>query len=136
MNEEEAEIANYEAILSKYPVDVQILGIGHNGHIAFNEPGTALDSATHKVALTQSTINANKRFFEKESDVPSHAYTMGLASIMKAKKILVVVSGADKAQIVKDAFFGPVTPNVPASILQFHPDVTVVADDAALSLVK
>ena len=80
-------------------------------------------------------MEANKRFFASADDVPKQAYTMGIGTIMKAKKILVVVSGADKAQIVKDAFFGPVTPNVPASILQFHPDVTVVADEAALSLV-
>jgi glucosamine-6-phosphate deaminase len=116
--------------------DLQLLGLGHNGHIGFNEPSDEFDKVTHCVNLTQSTIEANKRFFASADDVPKQAYTMGIGTIMKAKKILVVVSGADKAQIVKDAFFGPVTPKVPASILQMHPDVTVVADEAALSLVK
>lgn len=126
----------YEAIIESVGgQDLQLLGLGHNGHIGFNEPNDEFDKVTHCVNLTQSTIEANKRFFASADDVPKQAYTMGIGTIMKAKKILVVVSGADKAQIVKDAFFGPVTPQVPASILQMHPDVTVVADEAALSLV-
>ena len=129
--------AEYEAIIDSVGgQDLQLLGLGHNGHIGFNEPNDEFDKLTHCVDLQESTIEANKRFFASADDVPKQAYTMGIGTIMKAKKILVVVSGADKAQIVKDAFFGPVTPHVPASILQFHPDVTVVADEAALSLVK
>ena len=107
--------------------------MGHNGHIGFNEPGDFFDKGTHCVDLQPSTIEANKRFFESEDDVPKQAYTMGIGTIMKAKKILVIVSGADKAEILKKALYGPVTPKVPASILQMHPDVTVIADKAALS---
>lgn len=127
----------YEAIIKEVGgQDLQLLGLGHNGHIGFNEPCDEFEKITHCVNLTQSTIEANKRFFASADDVPKQAYTMGIGTIMKAKKILVVVSGADKAQIVKDAFFGPVTPQVPASILQMHPDVTIVADEVALSEVK
>lgn len=122
-----------EIIHSLGGVDLQLLGLGHNGHIGFNEPGTAFEKETHCVTLTERTIKANMRFFVSESDVPRQAYTMGIRTIMSAHKILVVVSGADKADIVKEAFFGPVTPAVPASILQMHGDVTVVADEAALS---
>lgn len=114
-------------------IDMQLLGLGHNGHIGFNEPGGAFEKETHCVNLTKSTIEANKRFFEREEDVPRQAYTMGIKSIMQAKKILVVVSGEDKADIVKEAFTGPVTPEVPASVLQLHNDVTLVGDRAALS---
>lgn len=114
-------------------IDMQLLGLGHNGHIGFNEPGGAFEKETHCVNLTKSTIEANKRFFEREEDVPRQAYTMGIKSIMQAKKILVVVSGEDKADIVKEAFTGPVTPEVPASVLQLHNDVTLVGDKAALS---
>ena len=114
-------------------VDLQLLGIGHNGHIGFNEPGDAFDNDVHCVDLTQSTIEANKRFFASADDVPKQAYTMGIKTIMQAKKILIVASGEDKADIVRDAFFGPITPKVPASVLQLHNDVTLVADEAALS---
>ncbi len=114
-------------------VDLQLLGLGHNGHIGFNEPGIAFETETHCVNLTERTIKANMRFFPTEKDVPRQAYTMGIKTIMSAKKILVVVSGEDKADIVKEAFFGPVTPAVPASILQLHNDVIVVADEAALA---
>lgn len=114
-------------------VDLQLLGIGHNGHIGFNEPGEAFDKQVHCVNLTQSTIEANKRFFASADDVPKQAYTMGIKTIMQAKKILIVASGEDKAEIVRDAFFGPITPKVPASVLQLHNDVTLVADEAALS---
>ena len=114
-------------------IDLQLLGLGHNGHIGFNEPGSVFEKETHCVDLTERTIEANKRFFEREEDVPRQAYTMGIKTIMQAKKILLVVSGEDKAEIVKTAFQGPVTPAVPASILQLHNDVTIVADEAALS---
>ena len=107
--------------------------MGHNGHIGFNEPGEAFELETHVVDLQESTIAANARFFEKKEDVPSRAITMGIKSIMQARQILVVVSGEDKAAIVKTAFTGPVTPLVPASILQMHPNVVLVGDRAALS---
>lgn len=122
-----------ELIRSMGGVDLQLLGIGHNGHIGFNEPGDAFDNDVHCVNLTQSTIEANKRFFASADDVPKQAYTMGIKTIMQAKKILIVASGEDKADIVRDAFFGPITPRVPASVLQLHNDVTLVADEAALS---
>ena len=115
-------------------IDIQLLGVGTNGHIGFNEPGIAFEKETHCVKLTERTIKANMRFFVSENDVPKEAYTMGIKTIMSAHRILVVVSGEDKAEAVKNAFFGPVTPSVPGSILQLHNDVTVVADEAALSL--
>jgi glucosamine-6-phosphate deaminase len=108
--------------------------MGHNGHIAFNEPSDHFNRGTTCVALAESTIEANKRFFASADEVPRYAYTMGIGSIMAARKIVIAVSGADKAETVKKAFFGPVTPRVPASILQFHPDCTLVADADALSL--
>lgn len=114
-------------------VDLQLLGLGHNGHIGFNEPGVVFETETHCVNLSERTIKANTRFFTSENDVPRQAYTMGIKTIMSAHKILVVVSGEEKADIVKTAFFGPVTPQIPASILQLHNDVTLVADEAALS---
>lgn len=130
----EKECKRYEELIASYGgVDLQLLGLGHNGHIGFNEPAPAFDKVTHCVDLTESTIEANKRFFASADDVPRQAYTMGIGTIMKAKKILVVVSGEDKADIVAKAFYGEVTPEVPASILQFHPDVTVVVDEAAAS---
>lgn len=130
----EKECRRYEELIVSYGgVDLQLLGLGHNGHIGFNEPAPAFDKETHCVDLTESTIEANKRFFASADDVPRQAYTMGIGTIMKAKKILVVVSGEDKAEIVAKAFCGDVTPEVPASILQFHPDVTVVVDEAAAS---
>lgn len=126
--------ARHEAVIQELGgIDLQLLGLGLNGHIGFNEPGSAFEKETHCVDLTQSTIQANSRFFEKMEDVPTQAYTMGIKSIMMAKKILIVVSGEAKADIVKESFFGPVVPQVPASILQMHPDVTLIADAAALS---
>lgn len=116
-------------------VDLQLLGIGHNGHIGFNEPGDSFDKQVHCVNLTESTIEANKRFFASADEVPRQAYTMGIGNILQAKKILIVANGEGKAEIVKKAFFGPVTPQVPASILQLHQDVVLVADEAALSKV-
>ena len=129
----EKECGRYEELIrSLGGVDLQLLGLGHNGHIGFNEPGEAFEKETHCVDLTESTIEANKRFFECEEDVPRQAYTMGIKSIMQAKKILLVASGADKAEIMEKAFRGPITPEVPASVLQLHNDVTVVGDKAAL----
>ena len=132
----EAECARYDELIRSYGgIDLQLLGLGHNGHIAFNEPADHFPVGTHQVKLDESTIQANKRFFEKEEDVPRSALTMGIGSIMGARKILMVVNGKGKAEIVKKAFFGPVTPEVPASVLQLHPDFTLVADEEALSLI-
>ena len=126
--------ADYNAIIrSVGGVDMQLLGIGGNGHIGFNEPDSAFAQTTHCVDLTESTIEANKRFFASADDVPRQAYTMGIGTIMRAKKILLIVNGEAKADIVAKAFFGPVTPEVPASILQLHNDVVIVGDKAALS---
>lgn len=130
----EAECARYEALITEKGIDLQLLGLGNNGHIGFNEPSDAFVPATHKVALTESTIQANRRFFEKEEDVPRYAYTTGIRGIMQAKRVVVVVSGAGKAQAVRDALMGPVTPQMPGSILQLHADCTLVADEAALAL--
>lgn len=131
----EAECARYNQVIASLGgIDVQVLGMGHNGHIGFNEPEEAFELETHVVNLTDDTINANARFFASRDQVPRQALTMGIKSIMQARHILVVVSGADKADIVKAAFTGPVTPKVPASILQMHPHVSLVADEAALSL--
>ncbi len=116
-------------------VDLQLLGLGHNGHIGFNEPGMAFEAQTHCVNLTESTMKANQRFFASADEMPRQAYTMGIKTIMQAKKILVVVSGEDKAAIVKEAFLGTITPKIQASVLQLHNDVTLVADEAALSLI-
>lgn len=115
-------------------VDLQLLGLGNNGHIGFNEPDESFQCGTHCVRLAQSTIEANKRFFAGEEEVPRYAYTMGIRGIMCAKKILLIVSGSAKAEALKAALYGPVTPKVPASVLQLHPDVAVVADAEALSL--
>ena len=125
---------DYENIISNFGgIDLQLLGLGNNGHIGFNEPCDEFIDKTHVVDLTQSTIEANKRFFESIDDVPKQAYTMGIGSIMRAKRVLMLVSGKGKAQIVKDAFFGPVTPKVPASILQLHNDFILIGDAEALS---
>lgn len=123
-----------EVIHTLGPIDLQLLGMGHNGHIGFNEPAETFELETHVVDLTDTTIQANARFFASADEVPRQAMTMGIQTIMQAKKVLVAVSGKDKAEIVKKAFDGPVTPNVPASILQMHPDVILVGDKAALSL--
>jgi glucosamine-6-phosphate deaminase len=117
-------------------VDLQLLGLGHNGHIGFNEPDDAFEKEVHCVNLTESTIMANARYFSSQEEVPTKAYTMGIKTIMQARKIVVVVSGADKADILKEAFFGPVTPHIPASILQMHNDVIIVADEAAIEKVS
>ena len=107
-------------------IDLQLLGIGVDGHIGFNEPEEFFTAATHEVVLDESTIEANSRFFDSKDDVPKTAITMGMMSIMQAKKVLLVANGAAKKEIVEKAFFGPITPFVPASILQLHPDLTVI----------
>ena len=133
----ETECAQYdELIASLGGIDLQLLGMGHNGHIAFNEPGDDFGLGTHVVSLSERTIDANQRFFASRDEVPRHALSMGIKSIMGARKILVVVSGADKADALCKAVSGPVTNEVPASVLQLHPDVTIVADSAALSVLK
>ena len=125
----------YEAQIEKWGgVDLQLLGIGHDGHIGFNEPAEDFATMTHEVELTAMTREANKRFFESLDEVPTAAYTMGIGTCMAAKSILMVVTGADKKEILRKTFWGPVTPEVPASILQFHPNVTVICDEAAYPL--
>ena len=124
----------YDQILSQAgQQDIQLLGIGQDGHIGFNEPADHFPKGTHCVDLAESTIEANARFFESQDQVPTQAYTMGIQSIMSAKRILMVANGKEKARILKQAFQGPVTPQVPASILQLHPQVILVADEEALS---
>ncbi len=133
----ELECMEYESLIDELGgIDMQLLGMGPNGHIGFNEPGTCFTRKTHLVDLAESTIEANKRFFEDVSMVPRRAITMGIGTIMKAKKILMVVDGEKKAKVLRRALTGEVTPEVPASILQLHPDFTLVADDAALSLMN
>lgn len=128
------ECQSYEyKIKSLGGVDVQLLGLGHNGHIGFNEPDKAFEQTTHCVTLEENTRTANARFFSNIDEVPTHAITMGIKTIMQAKQIVLAVSGADKAEILKKVLTGPVTPGIPGSILQMHPDVIVVADEAALS---
>lgn len=130
----EKECSRYDDVINSLGgADLQLLGLGHNGHIGFNEPDDTFAKTTHCVDLQESTIEANKRFFADINDVPRQAYTMGIKTIMQAKKILLVVSGEDKAEILREVLTGPITPKVPASILQLHNDVIVVADEAALS---
>ena len=117
-------------------VDIQLLGLGHDGHIGFNEPCDHFPVMTHEVKLTEMTREANKRFFDSLEDVPTSAITMGIGTVMSARKILMIVTGADKAEILHQVFFGSVKPEVPGSILQFHPDVTVICDEAAARFVE
>ena len=134
---EEQECKEYDRLIKELGgIDLQLLGLGPNGHIAFNEPGDSFPLGTHKVRLSPATIRANSRFFEREEDIPRFAYTMGIRDILQAKQVIMLVSGAAKAEIVKEAFTGPVTPKVPASILQFHSDFTLIADTEALSLLS
>ena len=130
------ECARYDRIIEEHNgIDLQLLGIGRNAHIGFNEPGEAFELETHCVDLTQETIEANKRFFDGNVDlVPKQAYTMGIKTIMQARKVLVVANGLAKAKAVKAVVSGPVTPECPGSILQMHPDCILVADEEALSL--
>ena len=132
--DEKAECARYDALLRSLPRDLQVLGIGANGHIAFNEPGTSFDEETHAVSLTENTIEMNSRFFKSKDEVPRRAFTMGPKSIMEAKKILILASGASKAYAVFKTIRGEVTEEVPASILQNHPNCVLIADEAAASL--
>ena len=130
----EAECLGYDKLIGALHTDLQLLGMGPNGHIGFNEPDEVFIPGTHCVKLAESTIDANARFFASRDDVPKQAYTMGIWGIMQAKKVLMVVNGKNKAQAVKAALTGPVDPKVPASILQLHSDCTIVADEEALSL--
>ena len=132
-----AECIRYEKVINDLGgIDLQLLGIGNNGHIGFNEPDNLFYRKTHVVDLTESTIEANKRFFEDVSMVPRQAITMGIGTIMQAKKIVMIANGEGKAQIIKEAFSKEINPHIPASILQLHPDFTLIADDAALSLIQ
>lgn len=133
----DAECRRYDKVISELGgIDLQLLGIGHTGHIGFNEPDEDFDKTTHCVALKQKTIDANARFFASADEVPKHAITMGIKAIMQAKKLLLVANGESKADILYRSLFGPVTPKVPASILQLHNDLTVVADEEALSVIR
>lgn len=128
-----AECRRYDEILERFPRDLQLLGLGLNGHIGFNEPNDHFSKGTNLIQLTQSTIDANSRFFDSYEAIPLYAFTMGIKSIMQARKILLCVSGKSKAPILRDLIHGPITPQVPASILQLHNDVIIVADEDALS---
>ena len=133
----EAECQRYNHVIKTLGgIDLQLLGIGGNGHIGFNEPGTAFEKETHLVTLTEQTRESNARFFAGLDEVPTHAFTMGIKSIMSAKKILLLATGENKAKALYDSFFGPVTPGVPASILQLHNDCTIIADEEALALIR
>ena len=132
----EAEVKRYNQVLADHPVDLQILGIGTNGHIGFNEPGTSFDSTVHIVDLEQSTIQANARFFDKIEDVPTQAISMGIRNILDAKSIILFAYGASKAQAIAGTVRGEVTETVPASALQGHEDVVIIADKEALSLLE
>lgn len=130
----QAACSRYDQLIEELGgIDLQLLGLGHNGHVGFNEPDSEFNKMTHRVQLNERTIEANARFFSNRDDVPRYAYTLGIRAIMQARKILLVVSGGDKADILQQALTGPVTPAVPGSILQLHPDLIVIADDAALA---
>ena len=121
------ECSRYEKLIASLGgIDLQLLGIGHNGHIAFNEPNSYFEKDTHVVELKESTIQANARFFNTIDEVPKKAISMGIQSIMRARKILLIANGSDKKDIVMKSVYGPITPEVPASILQLHPDCTVI----------
>ena len=129
-----AECERYDRVISDLsPIDIQLLGIGHNGHIGFNEPSDFFTESTHVVDLSSSTIEANSRFFKTESDVPKRAITMGIGQIMSAKRIILLAFGKEKSDILRAALIGDVTPNCPASVLQHHPNLTVIADTYALA---
>ena len=133
----EKECSRYDQVISSLGgADLQLLGLGNNGHIGFNEPDGDFKRTTHCVELSQSTIDANARFFENPEEIPRYAYTMGIGNIMEAEKIVVIVSGEGKARILKEVVEGPIIPSVQASILQLHKDVTIVADQGALSLLS
>ena len=129
-----AACADYEALIRRLGgVDLQVLGVGHNGHIGFNEPGPSFPDETHLVNLAASTVAANRRFFDREEDVPRQALTIGVGTILRARRVLLMVSGSEKADVIKRAFAGPITPELPASALRLHRDVVLVGDEAALS---
>ncbi len=130
----QAECDRYNALLAKMPADVQVLGLGSNGHIGFNEPNTPFDSVTHLVDLTESTIKDNSRLFNSIDEVPRQALSMGIKNIMQSKSIVMVVSGKNKAEAVKGMVKGEITPALPASVLQLHPFVTIICDKDAASL--
>ena len=128
----ESECLRYDYLIQQLGgIDMQLLGLGCNGHIGFNEPDQAFEQQTHCVSLNESTRKANSRYFASLAEVPQQAITMGIKSIMQAKRIVLCVSGESKAEILRQVLFGPVTPAVPGSILQMHPQLTVVADASA-----
>ena len=134
-NNLEEECKRYEILIKSLGgIDLQLLGLGKNGHIGFNEPGPAFEKETHSVELEEGTRAANARFFNNIDEVPKRAVTMGIGTIMSAKKIVLCVNGKEKAEILKKVLTGPITPFVPGSILQIHPDFTVVADEEALEM--
>jgi len=129
-----AECARYDQLIADLgPIDLQVLGMGHNGHIAFNEPADHFVAGTHLVELDEQTIEANQRFFNSREEVPKTAYTMGVGAILQARCVLLLVSGEAKADILHQSLTGPITPQVPASILQLHPNLVVIADATAMS---
>lgn len=129
-----SECVRYDEVIDQHSIDFQVLGIGQNGHIGFNEPGTSFDETTHVVDLTDSTIDANSRYFESREDVPKQALSMGIASILKSKQILLLAFGKQKAEAVKGMLEGPVTQELPASVLQTHQNVVAIIDRDAASL--
>ena len=133
----EAQCKEYDQkIVELGGIDIQLLGVGNNGHIAFNEPNSELSSGTHIISLTDNTIEANARFFDNIDDVPRKAITMGVGGIMKAKKIILIASGESKAEAIKGIFSGKITPANPATMLQMHRDVTIIVDEAAAKLIN
>lgn len=131
------ETLNYDKRINELGgIDLQILGIGNNGHIAFNEPDEFLNSGTHVTNLTESTINANSRFFSSVDEVPKTAITMGVGQIMKSRKILLLANGENKAEVVKEIFSGKITSKNPATMLQMHKDVTIIVDKTIAELIK
>ena len=131
-----AEAKRYDSLLEAHPIDFQILGTGRNGHIGFNEPGTPFDETTHVVDLTASTIEANSRFFANKDEVPKQAISMGIASIVSAKQIVLMAYGKDKAEAIKALVEGNKTVDLPASSLKDHPNLYVILDEEAASLLK
>ena len=132
----DAECARYDALIEELPRDIQLLGLGSNGHIAFNEPNTPFGSGTHVVTLAESTVKDNARLFKDITEVPRKAFTMGIRQIMQAKKVLILASGTNKAEAVYKMVKGKVTEEVPASVLQLHPDCILVADEAATRILN
>ena len=133
----EAQCKEYDQKIAELGgIDIQLLGVGNNGHIAFNEPNNELSSGTHIISLTDNTIEANARFFDNIYDVPRKAITMGVGGIMKAKKIILIASGESKAEAIKGIFSGKITTANPATMLQMHRDVTVIVDEAAAKLIN